>query len=289
MRFAHLSDPDEPLAVVVGDQIAPLAGSIGFATLDALIAAGPEAWAAAEAQADQVVAELGRPLAEVRLTAPLREPSKIVCIGLNYADHIRETSLDAPTKPLVFAKFPSALCGPGEPIRWPAGVTERVDWEAELAIVIGEQMRAVSVASALDGVFGYTAANDISARDVQFEDQQWTRGKTFDTFCPLGPTLVTADEFGDPAKKKLRCLVNGVVKQDSNTELMVFGPAELVSFLSHNFTLEPGDLILTGTPWGAGGFADPPHFLAAGDTVEVELEGIGPLSNPVGGPTGLSA
>ncbi len=172
-----------------------------------------------------------------------------------------------------------------EPLRWPAGLTEKVDWEVELAMVVGRRLRAVPEAEALDGVFGYTAANDISARDVQFEDVQWTRGKTFDTFCPVGPTLVTADEFGDPAAKALQLRVNGAVKQDSNAAEMIFGPAELVSYLSHSFTLEPGDLILTGTPWGAGGFADPPTFLAAGDEVEAEVEGVGVLANPVSGPT----
>jgi 2-keto-4-pentenoate hydratase/2-oxohepta-3-ene-1,7-dioic acid hydratase in catechol pathway len=200
----------------------------------------------------------------------------------------RETGLAEPPRPLVFAKFLSSLAGPGEPIWWPDGLTEKVDWEAELAAVVGTRMRDVAVEDALGGLFGYTAANDVSARDLQFGDEQWVRGKSLDSFCPVGPTLVTAEEFGDPQAKRIRCRVNGEVKQDSTTAEMIFGVAEIVSFLSHNFTLEPGDLILTGTPWGVGGFADPPAFLGAGDTVEVEVEGIGVLSNPVTGPIALA-
>ena len=215
-------------------------------------------------------------------------PSKIVCIGLNYRDHCRETGLAEPPRPLVFAKFLSSLAAPGESISWPESLTEKVDWEAELAAVVGRRLRNVAVEDALDGIFGYTAANDVSARDLQFGDEQWVRGKSLDSFCPLGPTLVTADDYGDPQAKSIFCRVNGETKQDSSTAEMIFSVAEIVSFLSHNFTLEPGDLILTGTPWGVGGFADPPTFLQAGDVVEVEVEGIGVLSNPVTGPAPAS-
>ncbi|HZO05253.1 MAG TPA: fumarylacetoacetate hydrolase family protein, partial [Solirubrobacterales bacterium] len=253
-------------------------------TVDELIAAGPDAWSATAAAAAEALAADAAPLAEAELAPPLRAPSKIVCIGLNYRDHCRETGLDEPERPLVFAKFLSTLAAPGEEIWWPDGLTEQVDWEAELAAVVGRRLRDVSTEEALDGVFGYTAANDVSARDLQFGDVQWVRGKSLDSFCPLGPTLVTADEYGDPQDKKLFCRVNGETKQESTTAEMIFGVAEIVSFLSHNFTLEPGDLILTGTPWGVGGFADPPVFLQAGDTVEVEVEGIGVLRSPVAGP-----
>jgi 2-keto-4-pentenoate hydratase/2-oxohepta-3-ene-1,7-dioic acid hydratase in catechol pathway len=284
MRYAHIADTDSPLAAIEGDAIAPLADQ-GFATLDALIAAGPPAWAASrDAAAGALGSSAARPLAETKLAAPLRAPSKIVAIGLNYMDHIRETGLAQPQRPLVFAKFLNSLAGPEDEIWWPDGLTEKVDWEVELTAIVGERMRDVAVEDALDGIFGYTAGNDISARDLQFSDEQWVRGKSLDSFCPLGPSVVTADEYGDPQAKDLFLRVNGETKQTSNTKEMIFGTAEIVSFLSHNFTLEPGDVILTGTPWGCGGFADPPEFLTAGDTVEAEVEGIGILRNPVAGP-----
>ncbi|MBS1677895.1 MAG: fumarylacetoacetate hydrolase family protein [Actinobacteria bacterium] len=284
MRFAHLADSDAPLAAIDGAAIAPLAAAAGFATLDDLIAAGPESWSAAAEAARAALAADPQPLADARLAAPLRAPSKIVAIGLNYMDHIRETGLAEPQSPLVFAKFLNSLAGPGDEIWWPDGLTEKVDWEVELAAVIGRRMRDVAPADALDGIFGYTVGNDISARDLQFGDEQWVRGKSLDSFCPLGPAVVTAEEFGDPQDKALSLRVNGQDKQVSNTGEMIFGTAEIVSFLSHNFTLEPGDVILTGTPWGCGGFSEPPEFLAAGDVVEAEVEGIGVLRNPVSGP-----
>jgi len=285
MRLAHVAGTDAPLAVIEGDAIASLADATGFATLDALVAAGPAAWTEAAAAAPAALASAAaRPLAETSLAAPLRTPSKIVAIGLNYMDHIRETGLQQPQRPLVFAKFLNSLAGPEDEVWWPAGLTEKVDWEVELTAIVGTRMRDVAVADALAGIFGYTAGNDVSARDLQFSDEQWVRGKSLDSFCPLGPSVVTADEYGDPQAKDLFLRVNGVAKQTSNTKEMIFGVAEIVSFLSHNFTLEPGDVILTGTPWGCGGFADPPEFLAAGDVVEAEVEGIGVLRNPVAGP-----
>jgi 2-keto-4-pentenoate hydratase/2-oxohepta-3-ene-1,7-dioic acid hydratase in catechol pathway len=285
MRLAHFAQGKNRLAVIDEETIAPLGDRIPHSTLDELIGAGPGAWAEAEAAApDALAAPDAIPLADAKLSSPILRPSKIICIGLNYMDHIRETGLSEPARPLVFAKFLSSLSGPGDPVSWPVGLTEQVDWEAELAAVVGRRLRNVKVDDALEGIFGYTAANDVSARDLQFGDEQWVRGKSLDTFCPVGPSLVTADEFGDPESKDIFCRVNGEVKQTSNTAEMIFGVAELVSFLSENFTLEPGDLILTGTPWGVGGFADPPAYLGAGDTVEVEVEGIGVLSNPVTGP-----
>jgi len=285
MRYAHIAESETPLAVIAGDTIAPLAEATGHATLDALIVAGPEGWAlAAEAAAQALDSAQALPLEGTRLAAPIAAPSKIVAIGLNYMDHIRETGLKEPQRPLVFAKFLNSLAGPEDEIWWPDGLTEKVDWEVELTAIIGRRLRDVAVEDALDGVFGYTAGNDISARDLQFSDEQWVRGKSLDSFCPLGPSVVTADEFGDPQDKDLFLRVNGADKQISNTKEMIFGTAEIISFLSHNFTLEPGDVILTGTPWGCGGFADPPEFLAGGDVVEAEVEGIGVLRNPVAGP-----
>jgi 2-keto-4-pentenoate hydratase/2-oxohepta-3-ene-1,7-dioic acid hydratase in catechol pathway len=214
------------------------------------------------------------------LAAPL-QPGKIVAIGLNYLDHIRESNLPRPAQPLVFAKFPSSVTGPGDAIVVDAELTAQVDWEVELGVVVGRRMRDVSVGAALDSVFGYTVGNDVSARDVQFSESQWTRGKSFDTFCPLGPVVVTADEIPDPQALALRTRVNGEVMQDSSTAEMLFGVAELLSFCSRSFTLEPGDLLLTGTPWGCGYFMDPPRALRVGDVVECEVEGIGTLRNTV--------
>ena len=208
----------------------------------------------------------------------IERPGKIVAIGLNYMDHVRESGAEAPNRPLVFAKFPTSIIGPNEPIKIPRSVTQRVDWEIELAVVIGETTRNVKVDEALGYVQGYTIGNDVSARDLQFADGQWVRAKSLDTFCPLGPELV---QLEDPQNLKLTTRVNGEVMQDSNTKEMIFGVAELISFCSHSFTLDPGDVILTGTPWGCGEFMDPKRSLRDGDVVECEIEGIGVLSNPV--------
>ena len=280
MRFAHVTGAERPLAVVEGDRVATLAVD-GAATVDELIAAGPAAWEAARVVA-RAALEDGEALEPGMLDAPLKSPSKIACVGLNYHDHARETGMAAPERPLIFAKFPSSLVGPGAAIEWPDGLTEQVDWEVELAVVIGRRIRHASEREALEAIFGYTAANDVSARDLQFADQQWVRAKSIDSFCPLGPVIVTPDEFGDPQDKRLVTRVNGETMQDSTTAEMIFSVAEIVSFLSRACTLEPGDLILTGTPWGVGGFRDPPVFLKPGDTVEVEVEGVGVLANNVG-------
>jgi 2-keto-4-pentenoate hydratase/2-oxohepta-3-ene-1,7-dioic acid hydratase in catechol pathway len=217
---------------------------------------------------------------EGELTAPL-QPGKIVGIGLNYLDHIRESKLPQPSQPLVFAKFPSSVTGPNDPIVVDVELTAQVDWEVELGVVVGRRMRRVAVGAALDYVFGYTVCNDVSARDVQFSESQWTRGKSFDTFCPLGPVVVTADEIRDPQVLALSTRVNGELMQDSSTREMLFGVAELLAFCSRAFTLDPGDLIMTGTPWGCGYFMDPPRGLEIGDVVECEVERIGVLRNAV--------
>jgi 5-carboxymethyl-2-hydroxymuconate isomerase len=228
---------------------------------------------------------LGRPLPPPEpgsFAAPVR-PGKVVAIGLNYMDHIRETGLDEPEAPLIFAKFPSSVIGPDAAITLPDIAPDKVDWEVELAVVIGCRMRNVEEPRALDHVFGYTVGNDVSARDVQFADVQWTRGKSFDGFCPLGPVVVTPDEVGDPQGLALCTRVNGDTVQDSNTREMIFGVSELLSYCSRSFPLEPGDIVLTGTPWGCGGFATPPRYLRPDDVVQCEVEGIGTLRNPVVG------
>jgi 2-keto-4-pentenoate hydratase/2-oxohepta-3-ene-1,7-dioic acid hydratase in catechol pathway len=221
------------------------------------------------------------PRAGLRLLAPL-VPGKILCIGLNYMDHCREQHIAPPERPTLFAKFPSSVIGPGEPIRWPADFSDQVDYEAELAVVIGRPARRVAEADALAHVFGYTAANDVTARDVQRGDKQWIRGKAADTFCPLGPVVVSADEIPDPQQLPIGCRVNGEPRQASHTREMIFPVAHIVSFISRAITLDPGDVILTGTPDGVGVYRDPKVFLQPGDRVEIEVGGFGVLDNPVG-------
>ena len=211
---------------------------------------------------------------------PIERPQKIVCVGLNYRDHAEEQGADLPERPLLFAKWPNTLIGPGEPIVVPP-LSERVDYEAELGVVIGSRARGVSVENALEAVAGYICANDVTARDLQHGDGQWTRGKSLDTFCPVGPALVPAAEIADPQALGIRAILNGEVMQDSTTANMVFGVAEIVAFVSQAITLEPGDLILTGTPAGVGVFRDPPVLLQAGDEITVEIDGVGMLTNPV--------
>ena len=211
---------------------------------------------------------------------PIERPQKIVCVGLNYRDHAEEQAVDLPERPLLFAKWPNTLIGPGEPIVLPA-ITERVDYEAELGVVIGSSAQGVSVENALEAVAGYLCANDVTARDLQHGDGQWTRGKSLDTFCPVGPALVPAADVPDPQALGIRAILNGEVMQDSTTANMVFSVAEIVAFVSQAITLEPGDLILTGTPAGVGVFRDPPVLLQPGDEITVEIDGVGVLTNPV--------
>ena len=220
-------------------------------------------------------------LEEARLHAPIVRPGKIVAIGLNYEDHAAETGAEIPEKPIVFAKYPNTLIGPGEPIRIPP-ITEQVDYEAELAVVIGRRARNVPEAEALEYVFGYANANDVSSRDLQFsEGGQWTRSKSLDTFLPLGPYVATREEVPDPQNLYIRAILNGEVVQDGTTSRMIFSVAELVSFLSTGMTLEPGDVIITGTPPGVGMARDPQLWMKAGDEVSIEIEGLGTLTNPV--------
>jgi 2-keto-4-pentenoate hydratase/2-oxohepta-3-ene-1,7-dioic acid hydratase in catechol pathway len=216
---------------------------------------------------------------DAELAPPLR-PGKIVGIGLNYRDHAAETGQALPDYPTVFAKFPNAVTGPEQPIRLPAASTQ-VDYEGELGVVIGRRVRAVPQGEALRAVAGYLVVNDVSARDVQNRTSQWTLGKSFDTFAPIGPFLVTADEIPDPQALDLRVTVSGRILQHSSTANMVFSVATLVALLSEVITLEPGDLIATGTPGGVGAAQTPPRFLRDGDVVEVAIEGLGRLSNPV--------
>ena len=225
-------------------------------------------------------AERGLPLSEVTLLAPVPRPSKVVAIGQNYMDHCREQGVEPPAWPVIFTKFTTAVIGPGAAIRWDPALTSEVDYEVELAVVIGRTARRVTADAALDYVAGYTVCNDVSARNLQFGDGQWVRGKSLDTFCPLGPWLVTADEIADPQALPVRTTLNGTVVQDSTTAEMIFGVRELIAFSSRAFTLLPGDVIVTGTPPGVGVFRDPQVFLKDGDEITVEIGGIGALTNP---------
>ncbi|MBD3002613.1 MULTISPECIES: fumarylacetoacetate hydrolase family protein [Streptomyces] len=231
----------------------------------------------------------GAPIPEGGETVPDEEavpalphrPGTIFGIGLNYRDTIAEMGWPRPEVPYLFTKLSSSAIGTGEPIVLDPAVTRRVDWETELAVVIGSEARDIPEERALDVVFGYTVANDVSARDLQADDGQWVRGKGLDTFCPLGPVVVTADEIKDPQRLAVRTWVNGEQVQDGTTADMLFGVRSLIAYLSRFFTLRPGDVILTGTPSGCGDFMDPPRALRPGDVVESEVEGIGRLVNPV--------
>jgi len=214
--------------------------------------------------------------------APVPRPGKLICIGLNYRDHAAESNMAIPERPVVFSKFATAVIAPGEAVVLP-DTSKQVDYEAELAVVIGR--RAKSVANrALEYVLGYTAFNDVSARDFQFADGQWQRGKSCDTFAPMGPTIVTADVIPNPHKLSIKLRLNGRTMQDSNTDNLIFGIPQLISFLSETITLEPGDVIATGTPSGVGFARKPPVFLKDGDQMEVEIEGLGILNSPVEAP-----
>ncbi len=208
-------------------------------------------------------------------------PEKIIAVGLNYHDHAQESSLELPSAPLLFTKTNNTLLGHGATIHCPSDLTTETDYEAELALVIGRQASRVSKADALDHVFAYTVANDVSARDAQFADGQWMRGKSFDTYCPIGPFLTLADTAPDVTDLRITTRLNGVVMQDDTTRSMIFDPAHLVSYISRFLTLVPGDVILTGTPSGVGFARDPAVYLKHDDVIEVEIEGLGTLRNPV--------
>ena len=218
---------------------------------------------------------------DIRLLPPIPNPEKIIAIGLNYKDHTQEQNVPLPENPLIFAKFPNSLIGSEDEIKIPS-ISQKVDPEAELCVVMLESGRKFSRERAREAIAGYTIGNDVSARDLQFSDKQWVRGKSCDTFAPCGPFLVTEDEIEDPHQLDIELRLNGKVQQSSNTRNLIFDCYTLVSYISQAITMETGDLIFTGTPAGVGVFLDPPVFLKAGDVVEVSIEKIGTLRNPVG-------
>jgi 2-keto-4-pentenoate hydratase/2-oxohepta-3-ene-1,7-dioic acid hydratase in catechol pathway len=218
------------------------------------------------------------PPEEFRLLAPLARPGKIVCVGLNYHDHCREQGVEVPAYPMLFAKFANTITDPGIPVLRPRA-TEKLDLECELAVVIGWRASRVSVGRAMDHVFGFTILNDVTARDLQREDRQWLRAKGSDGFAPLGPAVVTREEIGDPANLAIRSWVNGETWQDSSTSDMIWDVPTVIAFISRSITLEPGDIVGTGTPAGVGHYHDPPSYLAAGDVMGCQIAGIGVLEN----------
>jgi len=286
MRLVTFGASGQARVGVMADQrildLSDLAGS-----MEELLAGGDALLEEARSRVDAVSrVSMGGPTirmwrsGESRLLAPLLRPGKIICVGLNYADHAAEQGVKPPPTPVIFAKYTNAVVGPEAPIVLPKA-SRQVDYEAELAFVIGRRARRVPESEAMRYVAGYTVCNDVSARDFQFGDGQWTRGKTCDTFCPIGPALVTADEVPDPHALDIELRLNGATMQKSNTRQLVFSIPYLVHFLSQSMTLEPGDLISTGTPPGVGCFRKPPVYLKAGDTVEITVERVGTLRNPV--------
>lgn len=273
------------LGAVVGDRVINLAEATGGKLPDdmrSFLALGEDGLKQARKVATKKTAgEIGVPESDVKLMAPILNPSKVLAIGLNYLDHIRETNAKQPSIPIMFTKLGSSIIGPGDAIRWDPNETAKVDWECELGVVIGKTARRVSEDSAFDYIVGYMNANDVSARDLQSErGDQWIRGKSLDTFCPLGPYLVTKDEVSDPHNLAIRTIVNDKVMQDSNTKQLLFKIPHLIAYLSRAFTLLPGDVIITGTPPGVGSAMKPPLFLKDGDVVTIETEGLGSLTNP---------
>jgi 2-keto-4-pentenoate hydratase/2-oxohepta-3-ene-1,7-dioic acid hydratase in catechol pathway len=251
------------------------------ASVRGLLEGGPEMLAAASRAAGRRDA-VTHPAAQARLLAPVPDPHKIVCLGLNYRDHAAESGAPIPKDPILFSKYATALIGPEQPIILPA-VSREVDYEAELVIVVGKRGRNFRAEDAAAYAAGYMVGHDVSARDWQLkkDGKQWMVGKTFDTFAPTGPFVVTADEVPDPHALPIRLRLNGVTMQDSNTSQMIFGVGATLAYLSQVFTLEPGDLVFTGTPPGVGMARKPPVFLKGGDVVEVEIGGLGVLRNPV--------
>jgi 2,4-diketo-3-deoxy-L-fuconate hydrolase len=216
----------------------------------------------------------------VRLGAPVPRPGQIVCVGLNYKDHADEQNVPYPKAPLLFGKSPMAAVGPNDNVVYPEDV-EKLDYEVELGVIIGRTAKNVKAAEFQNYIAGYCVLNDVSARCCQFGDKQWYRGKSFDTFAPFGPALVTPDEVADPQKLKLTCKVNGEVRQNSSTEKMIFSVAEIIAHITRGVTLQPGDVIATGTPSGVGVFLTPPKLLKRGDLVELEVQGLGNVVNRI--------
>jgi len=297
LTFSTASNPSPRLGALIGDRVLDLQAAqvdgrrAAPDTLLELIQQGPDWWKFA---GEVALAEVRlKPdstfgATEVRWHAPIPRPLKnVFCVGRNYAAHAREsaaafnTDAKLPDVPVFFSKAPTTVIGPHDEILRHAAVTAQVDWEAELGVVIGRAGRNIAAGDALSHVFGYTVMNDVTARDLQQRHSQWFKGKSLDGSCPMGPVVVTADEFGNPQNKRITLRLNGVLKQDARTSDMIFTVATIIEWLSKGMTLEPGDIIATGTPSGVAHARKPPAWMKAGDKVEVEVEKIGVLANPI--------
>ena len=280
MQFVtlHRETYTEP-AVVTDEEIIGLR-SAGFESMMSVIAGGADAIDRVRRWVYSPTLSERRDPKKAVLAAPIARPPKIICIGLNYRDHAEESKMAIPETPTVFSKYATSVIGPGAPIVLPKN-SVKPDYEAEFAVVIGKGGRHIPESHWREHVFGYTVVNDVSARDFQMATSQWMIGKTFDTFCPMGPGIVTADEIEDPHNLRVSLSINGETLQDSNTSNLIFGVPKLIAYLSSVFTLEPGDIISTGTPAGVGFARKPPRWLRPGDEVSVTVEKVGTLVNPV--------
>ena len=280
MHFLTMQVPGgtEPAAILDG-QLFPLRDA-GFVSVLEIIEGGADALDRVQRWAGSRTYMEKRQPSDLNLRSPIPHPAKIICIGLNYRDHAEEAKMALPETPTVFAKWGNTVIGHMHPIVLPK-VSKKPDYEAELAVVIGKGGRHIPEAAWRDHVFGYTILNDVSARDFQMATSQWTIGKTFDTFAPIGPWITTADEIEDPHALRISLTINGEVMQDSSTSNLIFGIPKLIAYLSSVMTLSPGDIISTGTPAGVGFARKPPRWLLPGDTVAVQIQGIGELVNPV--------
>jgi len=280
LRFVTIQrDGDTEPGVLLDGRAIPIQGA-GFASVLEVIEGGAEAQTRVRRWIAGPASSHGLDPAGLTFAAPIPRPPKLICIGLNYRDHAAESKLAIPEVPTMFAKFPTAVIGPGQPIVLPKNST-KPDYEAEFAVVIGRRGRHVAEDDWRDYVFGYTILNDVSARDFQMATSQWMIGKTFDTFAPFGPAIVTADEIADPHNLRISLTLNGETMQDSSTGNLIFKLPQLIAYLSSVFTLEPGDVIATGTPAGVGFARKPPRWLRPGDEVRIQIEGLGELVNPV--------
>lgn len=295
MKYVTFSLPNEPVArlgVVLGDRVIDVPSLTGNwsgpvpETLLNLIQAGPEAWKRMADVAGRASAGRSHGLREIRYHAPIPRPRKnIFCLGQNYISHVQESAAargrqaKIPEVPVFFTKAPTTVNGPYDDVPWDKGATDQVDYEAELGIVVGTGGKNISRSDALRHVFGYTVINDVSARDLQTKHLQWFKGKSLDGFCPMGPWVVTPDEFGDPQNKRISLRLNGETRQNANTKEMIFPVDVILEFLSRGMTMEPGDIIATGTPEGVGFGRTPPEYMKDGDVIETEIEGIGMLRN----------
>ena len=280
MRIARIVGPSGPhFAVQAEDDSWVDLKSLGISAATTV-----ELVAAADALKAIKAATQGGGIVNPQFLAPIVAPGKVMAIGLNYADHMRETKVNPPANPILFTKYNTSLAGPTDDIVVDPELTKMADYEGELALIIGKRTKHITEAEAFDSVFGYLVANDVSARDAQKIDGQLDRSKSFDTFCPVGPWITTADAVPKPQELWVKTTVNGEVRQDSSTREMYFPIAHLIYFLARGMTLEPGDVLLTGTPHGVGFVMNPPRALQAGDLVECEVEGLGKISNRVVAP-----